>query len=82
MGMWTNINGQIVSPKLSAKKIIKLVLDGEDWTGNFEPDNRFSVRFEQSGNEAMGSINMIIKLAKSRDKNCKIDIEVETTFKL
>lgn len=80
--MWTNINGRIASPKLSAKKIINQVLDGEDWTGNFEPDNHFSVRFEQSGNQAIDSINQIIKSAKSRDKNCKIDIEVETTFKL
>lgn len=82
MGLWTNINGQIVSKKLSVKKIIEWVLEGEDWSGNFEPDNRFSVRFEQDGNKAIDSVNRIIESAKSRDKNCKIEIETNTIFKL
>lgn len=75
MSHWTNLNGQIISKKLSVKKIIKSVLDGEDWIGEFENDNKFSIRFEQDSEKSCQTIKKIIEYVKSRDGDCRISLE-------
>lgn len=75
MSHWTNLNGQIISKKLSVKKIVKSVLDGEDWVGEFYKDNKFSIRFEQDSEKSCQTIKKIIEWAKSRDTDCRISLE-------
>jgi hypothetical protein len=67
---------------LSARKIFQAVLDGdgEEWGGEFEPDNKFDVTIDGCGEKIIEYTNRVISSAKSRDPNCKINIEVSTLF--
>lgn len=82
MGDWSSLTGQIKSRKLSARKIFQAVLDrdGEEWGGEFESENKFDVSIDGCGEKIIDYTNRIIASAKSRDPNCKIEIEVSTSF--
>ena len=58
MGVWTNIKGEHSSKKVSMKKIINSVLDGEDVVEAYE-HNKFWIRFEHGGVKAAKSIEKI-----------------------
>ena len=82
MGDWSELNGQIKSRKLSARKIFQAVLDGdgEEWGGEFEHDNKFDVTIDGCGEKIIEYTQRIIASAKSRDPNCQIKIQVSTLF--
>lgn len=79
MSAWTIIEGTCVSKKVSIKKIISCVLDGEDFVANYHHD-KFDVRFESDGENAAKSISQIIKSAKDFDKNCQIEIYAQIPY--
>ena len=80
MSRWTQIEGKVISRKLSIKKIIDATLEGEDYIGKFKSDNEFEVRYEQEGFEAVNSLKKIIESIKSRDPKARMTIEFYTIF--
>ena len=73
MGVWTNIEGEHSSKKVSMKKIINSVLDGEDVVEAYE-HNKFWIRFEHGGVKAAKSIEKIINAFKSFDKSANLEL--------
>lgn len=80
MGHWSYINGQIISKKLSIKKIIRHVLDKEDFLDSYKSDNQFHVSLEEIDINTIKYVEEIINQSKSVDPNCKIEINVQTKF--
>lgn len=79
MSEWTTIKGEIKSKKVSMKKIINHILDGEDFIFHYDK-NKFEGRFEHGGLQAAKTIQKIIDEAKSFDNNTQIYIESEILF--
>jgi hypothetical protein len=65
MGDWSQLNGQIKSKKLSARKIFQAVLDRdeEEWGGEFLPDNKFDVTIDGGGEKIIKYTHRIIASA-------------------
>lgn len=74
MSEWSSAEGTISSKKVSIKKIVKSVFDGEDYIADYDK-NKFSIRFEQGGQKAARSIERVIAAAKDYDPACRIDID-------
>lgn len=81
MGVWTHIDGEIRSKKVSMKKVVASVLDGEDCVFSYE-HGKFSGRFEHGGFEAAKSIQKMLEAIKSYDSAATAEIHAEIRFLL
>lgn len=81
MSYWTYIDGEITSRKVSMKKVVKSVLDGEDCVFSYD-HNKFAGRFEQGGEDAMETIKKLLKEIKSYDPAARVEMHAEIDFLL
>lgn len=79
MSEWTHVKGTHTSKKASIKKILKTVLEYNEYS--LECDKQqFDFSFDSNGIEAAKKIEKIIEYFKSYDSNSIISMNVEIMF--
>jgi hypothetical protein len=79
MAEWTNVEGSHNSKTVSIKKILKNVLQDEDYVLEFV-DREFSFRFESEGEKAVKLLNQITKEFKTFDPKARITLNANISF--
>lgn len=82
MGVWTEVTVTHTSKGVSLRKLVRLILDGEDLVfQNPQPgSDEFYFRFENGGIQAAKNIQKILDEFKKMDKNAKVEMKATIQF--
>lgn len=78
MSHWSEIEGTVTSKKLSVKRVVKSLFDGQDYTLTYSNEGYFRIAFESDGDSAIQMAKELISAIQSFDPAAVGEFEFHT----